>query len=417
MSHFISDMETEPSYKRLQVLLWIACLIAIPLLAGLLYSMVGEVGQKNSYALLADSFLNGRLDSTTCYDSDCAIFQGRTFVMFPPVPAIIAMPFVAIFGPGFHGFVAISIVAGMVSLALWWRIFRMLETDSAAAIWLLLALAFATPLYFVTIRGAGVWFFAQAIGFLFVTIAIHEVVRGGSLVLAGACIGLAFLSRQMSIFYLPFLFVLALRPDERLISFSRDHIHRALKLGLPVAVAVAIYLVYNYARFGAPLETGYRYMMVPEQLGLINYRLAQHGLFSREYLFFNVVYFFLQGFHVNFTGDTMLTPTGLDPAGTSLFAASPFVLLAFFVPLRRTVLIGIACALIIAAPTFWYHSNGFSQYNVQRYVLDWLPILFYMLALAVRRRETPAFGVLTVYAMGLNLATMGLLAILQKGSS
>ena len=43
--------------------------------------------------------------------------------------------------------------------------------------------------------------------------------------------------------------------------------------------------------------------------------------------------------------------------------------------------------------------------------------LLFMLALAVRRRETPAFGVLTVYAMGLNLATMGLLAILQKGSS
>lgn len=91
------------------------------------------------------------------------------------------------------------------------------------------------------------------------------------------------------------------------------------------------------------------------------------------------------------------------------------MLMAFFTPLKRPVLIGIACAIVIAAPTFLYHSNGFSQYNVQRYVLDWLPILFYMLALAVTRREAPVFGLLVVYGMGLNLATMAVLAMLQLG--
>lgn len=382
-------------------------------MSGLLLSVFSEGGETNSYALLAQSFLEGRLDSSTCYDSDCAIYQDRIYVMFPPVPAVIAMPFVALFGVDFGGFVALSIIAGAITLILWWRTFAALDTDKITATWLLLALAFATPLYFVTIRGDGVWFFAQSIGLLFITAAIHQVVRGGSLVLAGVCVGLAFLCRQMSLFYLPFLFALALAPGEPLIFFSKTHIARVLKLGLPVAAAVLVYMAYNYARFGAPLETGYQYMMAPEEWSMINHRLAEFGLFSSEYLFFNVVYFFLQGFHLEFGGDAMLTPLGLDPAGTSLLAASPFVLLAFFTPLRRPVLIGIACALVIAVPTLWYHSNGFSQYNAQRYVLDWLPILFYMLALAVARYETPVFGLLVVYGMGLNLAAMALLALVQ----
>lgn len=413
MSFLILRNSTDPLSRRQLVLLGLALLTAIPLIGGLLLSMLSEAGGTNSYALLAQSFLEGRFDSPTCYDSDCAIYQDRIYVMFPPVPAVVAMPFVGVFGIDFGGFVGLSIIASGIALILWWRIFAALKSDKTTTIWLLLALAFATPLYFVTIRGDGVWFFAQSIAFVLITAAIHQVVRGGSLVLAGIFVGLAFLSRQMSVFYLPFLFALALSPGEPLISFSKAHIVRVLKLGLPVAAAVLVYMAYNYARFGAPLETGYQYMMAPDELSMINHRLAEFGLFSGEYLFFNVVYFFLQGFHLEFGGDAMLTPIGLDPAGASLLAASPFVLLAFFTPLRRPVLIGIACALVIAVPTLWYHSNGFSQYNVQRYVLDWLPILFYMLALTVTRRETPIFGVLVVYGMGLNLATMALLALVQ----
>lgn len=401
--------------RRQLILLGLALLIAAPLVGGLLLAALTESGGTNSYVLLAQSFLEGRLHSPACYDSDCAIYQDRIYVMFPPVPAILLMPFVAIFGPDFSGFVGLSIIASAISVYLWWRIFAALDTDKTAVIWLLLALAFATPVYFVTIRGDGVWFFAQTLGLLFITAAIHQVVRGGSLILAGVWVGLAFLCRQMSVFYLPFLFALALVPGEPLISFSKTHISRVLKLGLPVAAAVLVYMAYNYARFGAPLETGYQYMMAPEEWSLINHRLAEFGLFSSEYLFFNVVYFFLQGFHLEFGGNTMLTPLGLDPAGTSLLAASPFVLLAFFTPLRRPVLIGIVCVLVIAVPTLWYHSNGFSQYNVQRYVLDWLPILFYMLALAVSRREAPVLGLLVVYGMSLNLAAMVLLALVQTG--
>ncbi len=300
------------------------------------------------------------------------------------------------------------------SLCLWRQILGALKVDDVIAIWLLLGLAFATPLYYVTIRGDGVWFFAQAIGFAFMSLAVHQLVRGGSLVLAGAAIGLAFLCRQMAVFYLPFLFALSLQSHEKLISFRGEHIARVLKLGLPVAVAVGIYLLYNYMRFGDPMQTGYAYMIGAQQTedgSMINYRLAEHGLWSSAYFLFNAVYMFLNGFHLEFGGNAMVTPLSLDPSGTALLAASPFVLFAFFAPLRRPVVIGFAVIAVIAIPVLFYHSNGFSQYNVQRYALDWLPILFYILAVTFTERDARGLALLVTYGIALNLATMAFLAL------
>lgn len=401
------------------VLFAIAALMALALAGGVVLYAILEDSGSNSYALLAEAFLNGRLDTTTCYDGDCARFEDKIFVMFPPVPAIIALPFVALFGVNFSGFVLLSGVAFTISVWLWWRILEGLNVDRDVAIWLLLGIAFATPLYFVTIRGDGIWFFAQAIGFTFTSLAIHQLVRGGSLIVAGACIGAAFLCRQMAVFYLPFLFALSLDRFEPLISFSRDHIVRVLKLGLPVAVAVLVYLAYNYLRFGDPMQTGYPYMSgadIAEGGSMINYRLAEHGLWSSAYLLFNTAYMFLQGFHLEFGGNSMVDPVGLDAAGTAILAASPFVLFAFFAPMRRPVLIGIATILVIAVPTLFYHSNGYSQYNVQRYALDWLPIVFYLLALALSDRDVKGLALLVTYGIGLNLATMAFLALGLAGS-
>ena len=247
------------------------------------------------------------------------------------------------------------------------------------------------------------------------TLALHEAIRGGKLVLAGVFLGAAFLCRQMSLLLLPFLFVLALRPGEPLISFRAEHIKRALKLGLPVAAAVVAYMTYNEVRFGAPMETGYAYIKVAnlDHWTLINHRLNTIGLFSKDYVLFNAFYLFVQGFHLDWGGPDMLTPLKLDPMGTSLLAASPFVLLAIFTPLSRTVVIGGLCAGLILVVTLFYHGNGFSQYNAQRFVLDWMPVLFYMLALAIDNGLRPAFAVLTVYAIGLNVVTMAVLATVQ----
>ena len=398
---------------REKFLLVVASLLALLLVMAVGRQMLVEAGYTNSYAALADGYLHGRLDVDKCFDGDCASFNGKNYIVFPPVPALVAMPFVAVFGPGFSHFMIIGLAATLASLWLWWRILETMEVRRETVVWLLLALAFASPLFYVTLRTDKVWFFAQSINFLLVSAALHEVMRGMSLVRAGVFIGAAFLCRQMSILLLPFLFALSLKPEEPLISFGKTHIVRALKLGLPVAAAVAVYLAYNWVRFGNPMETGYIYIASPdaETWSLINHRLTHIGLFSKDYFLFNALYLFVQGFHVQWGGPDLLDMIGLDPMGTSIIAASPFVLLAIFAPAKRPLIIGALCALLIAGVTLFYHGNGYSQYNTQRFTLDWMPVMFFALAMAVKEPIRPVFGLLATYGIALNVATVAVLAL------
>jgi len=176
-----------------------ALAIALALLAALLLRAAKEAGSTNSYALLAEAFLHGRLCVDRCFDIDCAVFDGRTYIVFPPAPALIALPFVAVFGAGYSGFVALGAAATALTGLLWWRIWS--KTDLLGErnpawddrrFWLLLAVLAGSPLFYVTLRSNGVWFFAPTIGFLFATLAVHEAVHR-RLVLAGLALGLAFL--------------------------------------------------------------------------------------------------------------------------------------------------------------------------------------------------------------------------------
>jgi hypothetical protein len=392
-----------PQEKAVRFLLVLTITLAAALVGGLVFQVLTEPGGSNAYALVADAFLHGRLHVDGCFDVDCAVFDGHTYIVFPPAPALIAIPFVAIFGVTFSGFVALSAIITGVALLVWWRIFTAMAVERSTALWLLLALGFGTPLYYVTIRGDGVWFLAQSCAFLATTLAIWAVLEKRNPLLAGVFVGFSLLCRQMTVLVLPFLFALSLRPDEPQISFRRSHLLAALKLGLPVAVALLIYFAFNYARFGDPLDTGYGHIgVVPNPETFLTDRMNEIGLFSRDYVAFNLFHLLFQGFHVDFVGPNLTEVGELDVLGTSLLAASPFVLLIVFAPLRRPVVIGALCALAMIVPMLFYHSNGFTQYNAQRYVLDWLPMLVYALALAVGPSLRPALAVLVTYAVGLN---------------
>jgi len=401
-------------FDRMFILAVLAAIGAVTLTALILLNAIGETGGRNSYAALAHSFLQGQLDSPLCNDSDCATHDGKTWVVFPPAPAVLALPFVAALGPDFSGFIPLGMLMSGLTLFLWWRISRALGLEPTNAAWLVTAIAFATPLYYVTLRADGVWFFAQAMGTLFVTLAIHEAAYG-RLLRAGLALAVAFMCRQMLILFAPFLFVLALRDHEKLISFRMDHIKRALALGLPLVAAVVIYCFYNWARFGDPFDTGYAYIVAAgdENVNFIGRRIQDIGLFSTQYLPFNLLFLLFEGLNVGLTGEYLTELAGVSPFGTSLLAASPFILLAWFVPLHRQIVVGLLCAAVICGITLLYHNNGFSQYGVQRFTLDWLPIIFFALALGPVREYAGPFRILVLYGIALNVVTMGLLALSQ----
>ncbi|MGD1934696.1 MAG: hypothetical protein ACFB0Z_09380 [Candidatus Phaeomarinobacter sp.] len=404
------------SAPRYWLIISLLVLLGCALSAGFAMRVLGEEAGTNSYAVLVDSWLNGQLHSDTCFDGDCATFEGKTYVIFPPAPAAVALPFIALSGQGadFAHFMPLSMALLLAIAFIWSRLFAAAGPDQTRTLILLIALVFSTPLYFVALRGDKVWFFAQLVGFFFVSMALWATIERRNAWLAGAMIGLAFLSRQMTILYAPLLFVLMLNEDEPLFRITKQRIFQAFKLGLPILAAVGVYCLYNFVRFGAPLDTGYGYIatdVLPGEENVITLRISELGLFAQEYFLFNVVYMFFQGLHVEFGGTYTTKIIGVDSFGTSILAASPFLLLLAFVQRHRITFVGVATAAAICGVTLFYHSNGFSQYNVQRYALDWLPIAMLLLAPTVRTEWRAILAVLVGYAMVLNLVTMAAIRI------
>lgn len=411
-------------FDRWTVVTAVAGALAFALVFALAYRALRETGGSNSYALLADAYLHGRFFSPTCFDSDCAVFMDRIYVIFPPVPALVAAPLVAVFGPDASGFVVISTLLCAVTGWSWWSIAGRLGLTTEARAWATLAFVFGTPAIYVALRGDAVWFFAQAVALTLVSLAILAALDR-RIALAGALIGLAFLSRQMALFLAPFLFALSRPKGAKLIAFDRATIADALRLGLPVLAAIGVYCLYNWVRFGAPLETGYKYIAFYPNEGdrnFITWRILDIGLFSKDYLVFNVAHMFLQGFHMEFGGKYMTEIVKMDQMGTSLLAASPFVLYLLYARADAKLLVGLVVAAVVCGITLFYHSNGFSQHNVQRYALDWLPALYVVLLAGaftgdpakVAERLKP-FKLLTTYAIALNVAAFGVVA-LTKGA-
>ena len=398
--------------RRDSVLAAITALAGFGLLALLLARGVLRDAGLNSHGALADAFLHGRLFVERCPEIDCAVFEGRTYVIFPPLPAVVAMPFVALFGfPGFKGFVLLGLGLTAVSLLAWRAIFRELGVAKVDALWLLAALAFASPLYQVTLRSEGVWFYAQAVGFLMMTASLWAVICRNSLPLAGLFVGLAFLCRQMAIFYPLFLLALAVPRDYPLRASLPGLVRPLLLAALPVVAALLVYFVYNAARFGSPTETGYAYIHNPDQTTFIWHRIRETGLFSRDYLLFNALYLFLQGIHFEFGGPRLTQLTGFDKAGTALIVASPWLLLAVYARLDRVFAAGAAVIALIAGITLFYHSNGAEQIATQRYALDWLPILIVLMLRGGRPAAFAALPSLVTWGVIANLAVVVLLNV------
>jgi hypothetical protein len=385
------------------------------LLAVAVLRALTEAGATNAYALVAESLLTGRPDASTCYGADCALRDGKTYIVFPPFPAVLAMPLVAIFGITTKGFIAIAIVLWALSLAVWNRILKTYELDTDRRLWLLAAIGFAGPLYYVTLRGDGVWFFAQSVAFLFVSLAIHEVVAGRRLVTAGLALGCALLSRQMSIFYAPLLLVLAFDPKEPLFRITMARIGMAFRLGLPIIAALIVYLAYNYWRFGNPFDSGYNFIAFSADGSMLGERVATYGLWNKAYVLYNLFYFFVQGFHAEFAPPMKVALSGMDNGGSAVLAASPWLLLLFFAQPRRVEMIGLLLIVGFTAVLMFYHSNGFTQYNVQRYVLDWLPAALLMLAPVLTRSRLEIFRLLVAWGVMLNVATVVVLALTKAG--
>ena len=333
--------------------------------------------------------------------------SGFGLIPYPPLPGIVLVPFVAVFGLGApQAFV--GAVLGAVNVALAWRLTWRLSQSRPVALAATLFFGFGTVSWYASMIGS-TWFFAHvvALGFtlLAVTVALDRGDRrpgplritgspDGLLFVAGLLLGLAGLARLTVVLGAPFLVLAGSGPLWR----------RTLAVGLGIGIPVGALFAYNLATSGALFHPAYAYAAAAELHPVPEFYHPDWGLEDLRFIPQNL--FIALGLPPDVhpeCGFGLFDPAcgTLDPnpLGMSVLLVSPAYLLA--VPytwhnLRRPVVLGAVLAIAaIGFANLAHFSQGWVQFGY-RFSNDWAPFALVLVTLAIARRGVDRLVVLLV---------------------
>jgi hypothetical protein len=323
------------------------------------------------YVNQADAWLDGHLDVRTLHNMhDVAPYHGELYVPFPPGPAVLLLPLVAIFKLN-TPVMFFQIVVGAASVAFMYRALwscnKRLGINASAV-----AVEGCTVLYGL---GTQVWTYVPWEGHSFlahvVSLAAMNLALWGAAERKGFRAGLAFAfsisSRQATLGLAPLLLYLLLGrgPDGARPKRSRRLLLTAC---LMPALSVVLMAWNNYARFGNPLEFGYEYLRLADEH---HAERSPYGLMSLHYVPRNAWYFFCQPPKYR-----PLFPWFHSPRmGMAIWFCTPaFLLLLTRVPRDRWEWYAWAGVGLTLIPSLLYFNTGFYQWGC-RFLLDLHPLL------------------------------------------
>jgi hypothetical protein len=330
---------------------------------------------------LADAFMHGQLNLRVlpAFVHDLSLYNGNYYLYWPPMPAVVLMPFVAVFGVNFSD-VFFTVVVAATNVAVVAMLFRAINSEKIIQIdeqyRALLVVFFMLGTVHVTLAPFGsVWFTAQLLGFLFVSLAYLAAIklRGAiAFLVVGVLMAAAMLTRNHLIFT-------GLWPAYYLISKHWENKSKllgyiALAL-LPALGLGSLFLLYNQVRFGSPFELGIRYHdMAP--FFLEDY--TKYGTFNLYYLPINFYYQYIH-YPLPITEESVM--------GGSLFLLSPVFLYAFRSIYREyrnpSVIMWTISVLATSVPILLLMGTGWVQYG-PRYTLDFTVPLLMLTACGVQ---------------------------------
>lgn len=244
-------------------------------------SPVGHSGYY-TYTLQALAWRNGQI----CLERDypwleLAIFEGKYFVSFPPVPSIPLFLFTFITGGNTpdHLLVKLYVLGGCLAID---RMLRRAGYDKHSALAFAMLCSFASCLLALTTDGA-VWYQAQTLAYLLTCLALM-LMRRGHPTPALLCYALAVGCRPFNALYgLPLFILYAAQCRQQKLPF-KSAVMRILPgviLGLLVACA---YGWYNYIRFGNAFEFGHNYLPEFSTQGGVQFSLRHIGKNSKTFI-------------------------------------------------------------------------------------------------------------------------------------
>lgn len=375
--------------------------ISLGLLALVAYLVTGPTGSgSDSFVPLADAFLHGRLwiSPDRPWLELVPRPDGSQYSPFPPIPAVVLMPVVALMGSASWSSELSSNVScavlGAVNVVLVWELLRLIGVAARPRTVITIGFAFTTHWWVAGM--AGTHLFAQVVAVFFLLAALHLGLRGRWPFAAGLLLGLAAGSRLPTGMALPLFGVLYAADRWRP---TRAHLLLLAGLAIP-ALALAWY---NVARFGSPFDFGYAHIPSGETGLVTDEPWFAHGLVSPLYIPRHLYAIFVQGFDLSAHAPWLIPSF----TGLSITISAPFL---FWAVRARGPLVGatwVAVALVLL-PDLTHGSWGFAQFGY-RFILDAVPLLILLLGWAYRERTSWSF--VAAVAVGAAAHAYGIFAI------
>jgi len=331
------------------------------------------------------------------------------YVSFPPLPALLMVPFVAVWHLAFNDVLFTALWAALNPVLLFLLLqhlarrglSRRTVTDN---LWLTVMFGVGSVYYFCSVVGE-VWYSAHAvmvtavIGFAWSALGAERPLR------AGLFVGLAVACRPSGLFMSVFFLLEALRATELWTTVEGRHrlrwnaaggralVGKLVRFAGPLAAILAVLCVHNWARFGDPFEFGHRYLNI-----LWQDRIARFGLFNYHFL------------SRNLAAALVLLPrilarypfVKISQHGMSLFITSPGLAYTVAPAERSRLALPLWLAtLATALPSLLYQNSGYIQVGY-RFSLDYMVFLMMILA-AGNRPLSRLFKTLVLLSIPLNL--------------
>jgi hypothetical protein len=338
------------------------------------------------FTYLADAFLHGqtslRLEPPSAHD--LSVVDGRLYLYWSPFPAVLMLPFVALWGVGFSdvlftavmGALNVGLVSALLRSATAKRLVRLSRLQRG-----ILVLFFAFGTVHLTLAPFGrVWFTGQLVGFACVTLAYWAAIQlkgPRAFVLTGLALTGALLTRNhlvaTGLWPLFHLMKTHRVTDSGLI---RQWPYRQVALwALPLVGGMAFLAWYNWVRFGSPLENGLRFHQMGVEF-VADY--ARYGAFHPHYIPTNLYYQYLF-YPLPMSAETY--------QGGGLFWLSPVFLAAGFAGVRRRSrgdAVGLGLSIVLTTvPILLLMGTGYVQFG-PRYTLDFTTPLLMLAAMGLR---------------------------------
>jgi hypothetical protein len=347
-----------------------------------------RAGIFNNYAILAEAFLHGHIaiDHPKPW-IDAVNYAGKYYIIEGPLPALLMMPFVALYGASANQTLLAALLAGF-AMRTAWEIADRLTIPLDTRLWLCGFLLLGTDLFWCAMLG-DVWFIAHVSAMVFTLLVLLELQtkrRAWLVVLYAVCAAESRFSLAPAI---PVYLAMLLHNAD-----PQTRGRQLREFGITLTPCILMFIMYNEVRWHLPYDIGY---VAWYQRGDPNSPDPQ-GLgspFQLRYLGYELYSFFVRLPQI-ISRYPYLIPTN---EGVALSWTSPALLLAFFARRPKSMVISLWTAIFLtAAPSFIYYVNGFDQFGM-RHALDFEAFLFVLMLLAARER-LPVWGkALCAYSM------------------